>query len=384
MKDIRSLSIFSSNCGWKTFVHIFVCLSAALFIGGYAFIVVVDPYDSIPFSPAWDRTTVDRDQPYFYPSLARAARFDSAIIGTSTVRLLRPDGLNERFESRFVNLAMNAASVFEQEAILDIFLRYHPNPKTVIFGIDHLDFEENKFKRHLGDPSLWPEWLYDQNPYNNFPPYRFHTLKHAWRQFLYLSGIQTYQYGHDGYTDFTKPMDEYDLNRARVNIYGTHDPKPIKAAVTPATMSPQAIRELQFPSLGVVARMLDKLPQETVKILFVTPFHQYAQPVPGSEKEILWQEFLRRLSALAESRPQTCVLNFNIPSPITTEDLHYWDAGHYTVVVASQLAALIEEGAKGDSVNANYIRLAPKNVSRTLGADQVDVTLPAVSKGGEG
>jgi hypothetical protein len=384
MKDIRSLSIFSSNCGWKTFVRIFVFLSTTLFIGGYGFIVIVDPYDSIPFSTAGDRTTVDRDQPYFYPSLARAARFDSAIIGTSTVRLLRPDDLNERFESRFVNLAMNAASIFEQEAILDIFLRHHPNPKTIIIGIDHVNFDEKNFQRHIGDPSLWPEWLYDQNPYNNFPPYRFHTLKHAWRQFLYLLGVKTYKYGRDGYTDFTKPMDEYDLNRARVKIYGTLEPKSVTAVEPPVTMSSQAIRELRFPSLGVVARMLDKIPQETVKILFVTPFHHFAQPVPGSDKEILWQEFLRRLAALAESRPQTCVLNFNIPSPITTEDLHYWDTGHYTVAVAAQLAALIEEGAKGDSVNANYIRLASKNDSRLLGSDQVEVARPVVPNGGEG
>jgi len=355
----------------------------ALFIGGYVFIVVVDPYDSIPFSPRWTRATVDRDQAFFYPSLARAARFDSAIIGTSTVRLLRPDDLNERFESRFVNLAMNAASVFEQEAILDIFLRHHPHPKTVIISIDHVNFDEKAFKRHLGDPSLWPEWLYDQNPYNNFPSYRFHTLKHAWRQFLYLSGIQTYKYGQDGYTDFTKPMDKYDLNRARVKIYGTHVPKPIKAVVPPVTMSSQAIRALPFPSLGVLERMLDKLPPETVKILFVTPFHHYTQPAPGSEKEILWQESLRRLTDLAGNQPRTYVLNFNISSPITMEDSHYWDPGHYTVVIAARLPALIEEGVKGDVVNVNYVRLAPKNGSPARGPDQVDAATPKEAKSGE-
>jgi hypothetical protein len=378
------LFIFSFDGGWKTFFRMFVFLLVGLFIGGYAFILVVDPYDSIPFSPDWDRTTVDRDQPFFYPSLARSARFDSAIIGTSTVRLLRPDDLNERFQCRFVNLAMNAASLLKQEAILDIFLRHHPKPKVIIFGIDHVNFEEKNYQQRIEDSKLWPEWLYDQNPYNNFPPYRFHTLKHAWRQLLYLSGLKTYQYGRDGYTDFTKPMDEYDLNRARVKIYGMHDPKPIKAVVPPVTMSSQAIRELRFPSLVVLERMLDKLPPETVKILFVTPFHHHAQPVPGSEKEILWGEFLRRLVALAKNRPRTCVLNFNIPSPITMEDSHYWDPGHYTVVVAARLAALIEEGAKGDTANANFVRLVPKNDSRPLGSDQIGITAPNVSKGGEG
>jgi hypothetical protein len=366
MKDIRSLSIFSSNCGWKTFVRVFVFFSLAFFVGGYVFIVVVDPYDSIPFSPRWARATVDRDQPLFYPSIARMAHFDSAIIGTSTVRLLRPDDLNERFESRFVNLAMNAASVFEQEAILDIFLRHHPNPKVLIFGIDHVNFEEKNFKQHIGDPKLWPAWLYDQNPFNNFPSYRFHTLEHAWRQSLYLAGLKTFKYGRDGYTDFTKPMHQYDLNRTRVKIYGALEPKPIKAVSPPASLSPRAIRELRFPSLGILARMLDKLPKDTIKILFITPFHHYAQPTPGSEKEIRWQEFLRRLADLAKNRPGTCVLNFNIASPITMEDAHYWDTGHYTVEVAPLLAVLIYEGIRGMTDNANFVRLFPENGERAI------------------
>ena len=359
MKGIRSLSIFSFKSGWKSFFRLFVILAVALFTAGYAFIVVVDPYDAIPFSPKWDRVPVDRDQPFFYPALARAERFDSAIIGTSTVRLLKPADLNERFHSRFVNLAINAASVFKQEAILDIFLRHHPKPKTIIFGIDHLYFEAKKFQPQLGDPSIWPEWLYDQNPYNNFPPYRLRTLKHAWREFLAVTGLKTYKYGRDGYTDFTKPLDEYDLNRARVKIYGTRIPKPVAAVDPPVLLPPETIRAMQFPALGVLKRMLDKLPEETVKILFITPFHHYTQPPPGSEEASRWREFLNRVTETARSRPGTWVLDFNIASPITTEDSHYWDAGHYTVIVASRLAALIDEGVHGGTSNDNYIRLYP-------------------------
>jgi len=385
MRDILNLSIFSSEKEWGTFFRLFVSLLAALFIASYAFIVVVDPYDSIPFSPRWDRVPVDRDQPYFYPALARSARFDSAIIGTSTVRLLKPEDMNPKLNSRFVNLAMNASSIFEQETILDIFLRHHPEPKTVLFGIDHLYFEEEHFQVHLGDESLWPEWLYDENPYNNLPPFRSKTLKHAWREFLTVTGIKTYKYGRDGYTDFTKPPDEYDLNRARVKIYGTIVPKPIRVIEPPVRMSPEAIRAMQFPSLGVLAQMLDKLPEETVKILFVTPFHHYAQPPAGSKEEIRWHEFLRRLTDVARNHPRTWLLNFNIVSPITTEDSHYWDSGHYTVVVANQLAALIEEGLRGGTGSDNYVRLFPEtNVIAPVEAGRIGVVAPQQSGGSGG
>ena len=353
------MSIFSSDKGWRPFSRLFFILLAALFIGGYAFIVVVDPYDSIPFSPKWDRVPVDRDQAYFYPALARSTRFDSAVIGTSTVRLLKPDELNPRLNSRFVNLAMNASSVFEQETIFDIFLHYHPKPKTVIFGIDHLYFEEKNFQAHVGDASLWPEWLYDKNPYNNLPPYRFKTLIHAWREFLSVTGMKTYKYGRDGYTDFTKPLDEYDINRARIKIYGTPTPKPVRAVEPPVRLPAETIHAMRFPQLEVLTRMLGNLPAETVKVLFITPFHYYAQPHPGSEEEIRQREFLRRLTDIARNHPNTWLLDFNIVSPITTDDSHYWDKGHYTVIVASQLAALIEEGVRSRNRSDDFVRLYP-------------------------
>ncbi|MEA3231336.1 MAG: hypothetical protein U9Q05_06240 [Thermodesulfobacteriota bacterium] len=357
MKDIRNLSIFSSSGGWKTFLRTAACVLVVLFLGSVVFIMVVDPYASIPFSPDWERSTVGGDQRLFYPNLARAARFDSAIVGTSSGRLLRPEDLNKQFASRFVNLCLNSASVYEQESMLNIFLAHHPHPKTVIFGIDHVYVDEKYNKPHIEPAFEWPEWLYDQNPFNNFPPYRLHTLTHAWRQFLSMTGLKTYKYGRDGYTDFTRPMDEYDLNRARMKIYGTQEPKPVKAVFPPAQMSSAEIDAFKFPNLAILVRMLRKLPHETVKILVLMPAHHFIQPAPGSADAIHWQEFLRRLTKLTRNLPGGYILNFNIPSPITTQDANYWDGLHYTVVVAAELVSLIAEGVQGTIDNANYVRL---------------------------
>ena len=345
MKDIRNLSIFSSNGGWKAFLRTAAWVLLVLFLASTIFILVVDPYGSIPFSPDWERLAVDGDQRLFYPNLARAARFDSAIIGTSSGRLLRPDDLNKRFTSRFVNLSLSAASVYEQETMLNIFLAHHPHPKTVILGIDHVYFGKEYHARHIGAADDWPEWLYDQNPLNNFPPYRLHTLTHTWRQFFSMTGLKTYKYGRDGYSDFTHPMDEYDLNRAREHIYGTQEPKPFKAVVPPVRMSSAEIGALKFPNLAVLARMLSKLPDETVKVLVLMPTHHYIQPPLGSASAIHWQEFLRRLTELTRNLPRGYVLNFNISSPITTQDANYWDGLHYTVVVATELMSMIADGA---------------------------------------
>ncbi len=75
---------------------------------------LVDPFDTLPLSPPAERWPVATDARFSFPALARAARFDSAVFGTSTSRLLRPAVLDPAFGARFANLAMNDATVYEQ------------------------------------------------------------------------------------------------------------------------------------------------------------------------------------------------------------------------------------------------------------------------------
>ena len=84
----------------------------------YAFVVLVDPFDTLPLSPPADRVPVATNARFAFPALARSPKFDSAIFGTSTSRLLRPAVLNAAFGARFANLAMNAATAYEQSRLL--------------------------------------------------------------------------------------------------------------------------------------------------------------------------------------------------------------------------------------------------------------------------
>ena len=52
----------------------------------YAFILVIDPYQVVPFAPALPRAPISTNQRFSYPAIARSAAFDSAVIGTSTTR----------------------------------------------------------------------------------------------------------------------------------------------------------------------------------------------------------------------------------------------------------------------------------------------------------
>jgi hypothetical protein len=128
--DILNSSISSSKSGestaaWRSFVRLATSTLITLGISCYGFVLLMDPYDNLPFSPDFDRRQVASTQRLFYPALARKAHFDSAIIGNSNIRLLRPGQLNTLLDGQFVNLGMDAASAWEQEQIFKVFIRNH-------------------------------------------------------------------------------------------------------------------------------------------------------------------------------------------------------------------------------------------------------------------
>lgn len=358
MTSTRSLSISSSRHRWASFLRLLVVSLATLLVGGYVFILTTDPYDSLPLSLPVVRVPIDDQQRFFHPALARKPRFDSAIVGTSNIRLLEPRRLNEVLGGSFVNLGMDAASAYEQSRIFNVFAHHHSNPRTVIFGIDYTWCAKQFYvdfipPRSAGD---FPAWMYDEDIYNDVLPYNWRVLQHAWRQFLHLIGAVSYQYGLDGYTVFTDPMDEYDLKRARRNIYKSEQPLE-KTSVEPSVVvAPEVIAALEFPAIELLSNMLDQLNEHTLKVAFFVPYHYYFQPDPGSFEEVRWNECKRRIANAIKEHENGRTLDFMIRSDITTRDENYWDHKHYTVPVASQLVDLIALGVLTDEENASFRR----------------------------
>src|SRR3954470_65919 len=105
---------------WRRFAVSFAATALGLTAILYAFIVLMDPF-GVRVSPGHAPTPImDVNQRFMYPQLVRSGRYDSAIFGTSTVRLLDPDQLNAQFGGRFINLGMNAATPWEQMQLVDL------------------------------------------------------------------------------------------------------------------------------------------------------------------------------------------------------------------------------------------------------------------------
>lgn len=353
-----SISSSESSRAWRRFVIVLAFTLVALVVVCYGFLLLMDPYDSVPFSPTIKRVQVDENQQrYFYPALARDPKFDSALIGNSNIRLLRPDMLTQSLGGNWVNLAVNAASSWEQEQLFNVFAGNHGEIANILVGMDYLwcedRYAQQRFVGHLSQETF-PAWLYDDNTANDLPPLTVASLQHAWLLFLTNIGLRQPLYGEDGYTVFTDPISEYRLDKARKNIYGSVTPKKVRRIEPAVKLTAKARRRIPISALTRLETMLDQLPESTRIILFFVPYHSYYQAQPGSRKMIMWNECKRRVSKIASRYDNAYVLDFMIRSKITRTDSNYWDHKHYTVTVGDELTRMIGEAVAHGAANKNY------------------------------
>ncbi len=296
----------------------------------YGFVVLVDPFDTLPLSPPAQRWPVATDARFSFPALARSARFDSALFGTSTSRLLRPAVLDPAFSAHFANLAMNDATVFEQISLMDVFHRAHPDPRVIMVGLDVRWCATGDTYQKL-TPRPFPQWMYRPDRWVGYlHMLNLYTVQEAGQQFGILIGIKRPVYGRDGYTSFVPPDDTYDPARAAEHLRdATPDIPPGARTGAPATW--------RYPALETLRDTLEQLPAGTRKILFFVPYNHRLLSPAGTEGAEVWNECKRRVAALAETIPGTAVVDFMRPSPITDTDTNYWDPLHYRTGVADRL-----------------------------------------------
>lgn len=347
-----SSSTSSSDTGaWKRFFSRAVATAAIGVALVYAFVTLVDPWGVLPFHVPAERPPISTNARYAFPGLARSHRFNAAIFGTSTMRMLRPAELNQAFDAHFANLAMNAATAYEQSRLFEVFLRAHPQPRAVIIGLDHVWCDPAPLQRYT--PRAFPEAFYEASPW---PAYRemlsFYAVQEAVRQFAVLTGLMRPRYGRDGYTRFLPPEDRYDAARAAAHL----PPVPQDADWTKLT--PPA--DVTFPPLALLQGMVSAAPAPTRLVLVFMPLWLGSQGAPGSDSFARAEACKRQVVAMARGRPNTVVLDYWRRSPITREPTNYWDPMHYRDAVAERIEATLRRAAVGaPGPSEDYADLTP-------------------------
>ncbi len=301
----------------------------------YLFVAIIDPWGMLPLSPPLPRVPVSTNARFSMPALASAGRFDSVVIGSSSSRLLRPEVLDRLLGGRFANLAMNAATAWEQSRMLALFTRTHPAARTVVIGLDGVWCAEAP-ERSSGRP--FPDWMYRRSHWSGYGQiFNLYAVQEAASQLWVMLGLKRRRYGLDGYTNFLPPEAAYDPARVAAAFARWGVP-----ADLPASPGPHVL-----PALPMLAHALGALPGRTRKIVFFTPAHVSLQGEPGSDFAAGWAACKVQVAAIAAEVPNTTVVDFQIPSPITRERTNYWDPVHYRVPVADRLMADLAAASTG-------------------------------------
>ncbi|MGL4975676.1 MAG: hypothetical protein ACRC56_10300 [Bosea sp. (in: a-proteobacteria)] len=328
-----------------------------------AFVVVMDPYGMRASARQSPRPLMDINQRYMYPQVVRTGRFDAALFGTSTVRLLDPATLSPAFGASFANLGMNAATPWEQVQLFALFRREVAQPKAIIWGIDTSWCEADattEAKRLT--PRPFPPWLYDSLEGLDWRHVmNFTTLEIAVRLASHRLGMAPERIRRDGYEIFTPSEASYNLAQAQSHLYRVfggkaHELGPMAA---PEAVTPEQRASWTFPAMRWLEQELSALPQGTQRMLLLTPVHAASLPREGSIGAAQTEACRSAIEALAR-RQDAALVDFRFRSEITVQDANYWDPLHFRLGIARRIETVLMAFArKQGAISDPAVRITP-------------------------
>lgn len=341
-----------AETAWTRWTAWFLGAALATLLTLWGFAAALDPFGLRVSAGQPARPLMDINQRFMYPQLVRSGSFDSAVFGTSTMRLLDPAILSQGLGGRFANLAMNAATPWEQLQMAGLFARQVAAPKTVLWGIDATWCEADatdEAKRLT--PRPFPPWLYDGVGWRDWPQLmNLTTLEIAGRLLAHRLGLMPERIRRDGYEVFTPPEELYDAARARWHLYGGAEPPPDSGPLVPAeTVAAETRAAWRFPALAWLDGALAAFPAGTRLLLVLPPAHHATWPREGSVAAQRWAACKDAVAALAKRRG-AALIDYARPSPITLRDDNYWDPLHFRLPIARRLEGEITSLAKGGPV----------------------------------
>jgi hypothetical protein len=344
---------------WAGFLRWFLAVFAGTLVSLFAFIALMNPFGNLPVRAFSAHVIMDTNDRYQYPAIVRSGAFDSAVFGTSSSRLLDPAWLEGAFGGRFANLGFNDGRAWEQYQLALLFLRAVPKPRTMLFGIDWVWCESGADVNKVSTRG-WPEWLYDEDPRNDWlHVFSFMGAKIATRQLANRAGLMPPRFPPNGFDVFVPPETAYDAVKARGYIWrGRQNPI---VPVTPAYLPTEAERAgWRYPALAWLEEIATEAPADAALIFAFMPVHVAAQTRPGSQDAAKETECKARIAGIARRRGAPFI-DFKIASPITREDGNYWDAMHNRLPIARRVAEdLAKAVATGrDDPAGDWVVLAP-------------------------
>jgi hypothetical protein len=153
---------------WARWCWYFLAGSLLLLGSAAGFTLLVDPYQIYhPILGGHPRFNSSL-QRFFVPGLARTARYEIAIAGTSMLQNIPNSAVQRLCGGRAVNLCLAGASIHEEALTLRLALQ-HQGTKTVILTMDYNSLAGGGEDPVPGVQLAFPAYLYDNSIFNKFP-----------------------------------------------------------------------------------------------------------------------------------------------------------------------------------------------------------------------
>jgi hypothetical protein len=297
-----------------------------VFFGGigliYAFLLVVDPWDTGRFPSPMPAGVVDENRRTAMASRGRDSGFDAAIVGNSRTFLLDPETLSKATGLSFVSLGVPGAGPQEALQVARYFLRLHPGAKAIVFGVDE------RWCSH--DPSMpmvvaFPFWLYrgDLDYLANLLSTR--SVNAARIRIRLALGRETPS-DPRGYLD-------YDAGQ----VWKFNPPAAVEPAAATAPGAVQA--NTYFPALEAFDDLLAVLSPQTRFMIMMPPAYQTGLPRPGTQEAA---DLAACKAGLARrlGRQGVALQDYLVDGQIARDPQNFLDMTHYR----SNVARIVEDG----------------------------------------
>jgi hypothetical protein len=296
-----------------------------VFFGGigliYAFLVVIDPWDTGRFPTLLPPGVHDIERRTATVSRGRDTRFNAAIFGNSRTFSLDPEKLSTATGYSFVSLGTPGAGPQEEIQVTRYFLHFHPAVEAIVFSTDE------RWCSH--DPSMpmimaFPFWLYRGDL-----EYLANVL--STRSFNAAQVRIKLAMGRETPTD---PRGYLDFEVGRVWNFHPPDAPPAPAAAS-AAVAPNTY----FPALEAFDGLLAELPLHTRFVIVMPPLYYTALPRPGTQEAA---DLVACKAALAHrlGRQGVAFVDYQVDDPVNRDPRNFMDMVHYR----SNVARMIEDG----------------------------------------
>jgi hypothetical protein len=347
--DARAPS--AGNPVWRRFALLFLGVFATVVGIAYAFIILVDPYDSGRFvsfglRSSYDGATngmadvtggipasgtgsssaafgdTDTSQRTSNVALGRAPQFNAAIFGNSHGQLLSPERLSSATGLAFVQLTVPGSNVREQLAVMHWFVAHHADVGAMVLALDE--------RWCVTDPALpvrtpFPFWLYgDSNLVYLTHAMSTRSLRDSIRRVAAAFGSRP-TVDPAGYADYE-----------RGKAWSFKPGRPATAdefAVGGGRSSPD------FPGLIRLDAVLGEIPAATPVVIVMPPQFYTRLPPAGTPAAQFRDTCKERIAQRARRGAGSAFIDFLVDSEIARAPENFMDDEHYRANIARIIEA---------------------------------------------